>query len=345
MKRSLVLVLVLALAGCAAPRRPAPVVERLPAAKPAPAAARPVVPQTPVEHPETHVVKRGDTLYGIALDYGLDYRELAEWNGIANPNVIREGQVLRTRPPAEPASSAVQVSPIAGVGTVPARPLSMPAEAAKPAAAPRAEPAAPRAEPAALKTEPRAVKLPYSEENLALLTKPAAAPEPEPRVQQASAAPSAAAVKPEPEPKADLQTRPEPASKPATAAGGDEGVEWSWPATGRVLARFSDPANKGVDISGKKGEPVYATAGGRVVYSGEGLRGYGKLIIIKHNNTYLSAYAHNDSILVREGQTVVKGQKIAEIGSTGTDQTKLHFEIRRMGKPVDPLKFLPERPS
>ena len=120
-------------------------------------------------------------------------------------------------------------------------------------------------------------------------------------------------------------------------------LQWIWPAAGKVTAVFSDPSNKGIDILGKKGEPVNASAGGRVVYVGEGLRGYGKLVIIKHNNTFLSAYAHNDAILVKEGQTVVKGQKIAEVGSTGTDQTKLHFEIRQFGKPVDPLKFLPER--
>ncbi len=100
-----------------------------------------------------------------------------------------------------------------------------------------------------------------------------------------------------------------------------------------------------MDILGKIGDPVYASAGGRVVYSGTGLRGFGKLVIIKHNQTYLSAYAHNSNIFVKEGQNVGKGQKIAEIGNTDSPQAKLHFEIRRLGKPVDPLKFLPERPS
>ena len=100
---------------------------------------------------------------------------------------------------------------------------------------------------------------------------------------------------------------------------------------------------KGVGIGGKAGQPVLASAPGKVLYSGDGIRGYGKLVIIKHNDTFLSAYAHNDQILVKEGQTVTKGQKIAEVGSTGTDQTKLHFEIRRFGKPTDPVKFLPAR--
>jgi lipoprotein NlpD len=118
-----------------------------------------------------------------------------------------------------------------------------------------------------------------------------------------------------------------------------------WPAAGRVLAGFSKGANKGVDILGKVGDPVFASASGRVLYSGSGVRGYGKLVIIKHNDTYLSAYAHNSNLLVKEGQNVVKGQKIAEIGNTDSPQVKLHFEIRRLGEPVDPMKFLPEHRS
>lgn len=115
-----------------------------------------------------------------------------------------------------------------------------------------------------------------------------------------------------------------------------------WPATGKVIAGFSDSANlKGIDIAGKSGQPVVASAAGRVVYAGTGLRGYGKLIIVKHNSTYLSAYAHNRDILVKEGQQVGKGQKISEMGDTDADQVKLHFEIRRLGKPVDPVKYLP----
>ena len=107
--------------------------------------------------------------------------------------------------------------------------------------------------------------------------------------------------------------------------------------------RFGESGSKGVDIAGKAGDPIIASAGGNVSYCGEGLRGYGKLVIIKHNATYLSAYAHNQTILVKEGQSVSKGQKIAEMGSSGTDKVKLHFEVRRNGKPVDPLKYLPQR--
>lgn len=131
------------------------------------------------------------------------------------------------------------------------------------------------------------------------------------------------------------------AAEPAQAAV-EEGVEWGMPTRGKVIADYSKSANrKGVDIAGSQGQPILASASGKVVYSGSGLRGYGKLVIIKHNATFLSAYAHNNRLLVKEGQSVRKGQKIAEMGNSDTDQVKLHFEIRRMGKPVDPAKYLP----
>ncbi len=124
--------------------------------------------------------------------------------------------------------------------------------------------------------------------------------------------------------------------------GEDEALEWGMPTSGKVIADFSESANrKGVDIVGKRGQAIVASASGKVVYSGSGLRGYGKLIIIKHNKTFLSAYAHNDQILVKEGQNVGKGQKIAEMGNSDADQVKLHFEIRKLGKPMDPAKYLP----
>ena len=120
---------------------------------------------------------------------------------------------------------------------------------------------------------------------------------------------------------------------------------WKWPASGRLIGRFSttNPVNKGIDIDGALGDAVLATSAGTVVYAGQGLRGYGNLVIIKHNDTYLSAYAHANKILVKEQENVAVGQKIAEIGSTGTTSNKLHFEIRQNGKPVDPLQFLPKK--
>jgi lipoprotein NlpD len=136
---------------------------------------------------------------------------------------------------------------------------------------------------------------------------------------------------------------PAPAQAAQTAAAGEEDIAWLWPAQGTPVASFDEVKNKGIDISGKAGDPVLASADGRVVYSGAGLRGYGNLIILKHNNTYLTAYAHNQTLLVKEDQSVSKGQKIAEMGNSDADRVKLHFEIRRQGKPVDPLKYLPAR--
>ena len=130
---------------------------------------------------------------------------------------------------------------------------------------------------------------------------------------------------------------------PAPVAKGADDVNFIWPASGSLIAGFDEQRNKGYDISGKAGDPVVAAADGRVVYAGAGLRGYGNLIILKHNNTYLTAYAHNQSLLVKEDQAVKKGQKIAEMGSTDADRVKLHFEVRRQGKPVDPSRYLPSR--
>lgn len=155
-----------------------------------------------------------------------------------------------------------------------------------------------------------------------------------------------------------LQNSPagEPVARPVVAAAAPEKVtvipvrpaedeaplEWGMPTNGRLVAGFSESDNrKGVDIVGQRGQSVVASASGKVVYSGSGLRGYGKLIIIKHNKTFLSAYAHNDQILVKEGQSVSRGQKIAEMGNSDADRVKLHFEIRKLGKPVDPAKYLP----
>ena len=155
-------------------------------------------------------------------------------------------------------------------------------------------------------------------------------------VRPGAVAPEAPAV-----PSASTSTTPKPAT-PAASAGEDD-VAFIWPSSGTLLAGFDEARNKGYDISGKAGDPVVAAADGRVVYAGAGLRGYGNLIILKHNNTFLTAYAHNQALLVKEDQAVRKGQKIAEMGSTDADRVKLHFEIRRQGKPVDPVRYLPSR--
>ena len=132
-----------------------------------------------------------------------------------------------------------------------------------------------------------------------------------------------------------------PANNLANSDSAEDTVSFQWPTRGNVLAGFDEVKNKGIDIAGKAGDPVLAAADGKVVYAGSGLRGYGNLVILKHNNTYLTAYAHNQSLLVKEDQAIKRGQKIAEMGNSDADQVKLHFEIRRQGKPVDPAKYLP----
>ncbi len=166
-------------------------------------------------------------------------------------------------------------------------------------------------------------------------------------VASSAVTPSSAASAPKPAASTSVAApvpAPIPAPTPAPAAASpDDDVPFIWPASGTLLAGFDEARNKGYDISGKAGDPVLAAADGRVVYAGAGLRGYGNLVILKHNNTFLTAYAHNQALLVKEDQTVRRGQKIAEMGSTDADRVKLHFEIRRQGKPVDPVRYLPAR--
>jgi lipoprotein NlpD len=279
------------LAGCASsPRAPAPVEDRSPGARSQPAVvaeppvvAEPAKPLPGAENlgkPGYYTVRPGDTLIRIALDSGQNWRDVARWNNIENPNLIEVGQVLRVIPPAGAAAEVAVARPVTPGSAVPSTGAS---SAAAAASAPR------------VTTPPPVASLP-------------------------------------------------PVS-PAPAPPGEEDVPWAWPTGGAatVVAGFDEQRNKGLDIAGKSGDPVLASADGRVVYAGAGLRGYGNLIILKHNNTYLSAYAHNQTLLVKEDQTVRKGQKIAEMGSSDADRVKLHFEIRRQGKPVDPARYLPAR--
>lgn len=223
-----------ALAGCSFSQPAAPVRDLGPA-------KRSVKPAPPPVRPDSYRVQAGDNLFRIALDHGLEYRQLAAWNGLDDPGRIKAGEVLRLKPPV--------------------------AAAARPGApVPAAEPELPDAAPEA----------------------------------------------------------------------------WAWPAKGELVGRFGAAAGaNGLDIAGRRGSPVLAAAAGRVVYVGAGLRGYGKLIIIKHNGVLLTAYGHNERILIGEGQTVRLGQLIAEMGDSDADRVKLHFEIREYGKPVDPMGYLP----
>ncbi|MHB8493722.1 MAG: peptidoglycan DD-metalloendopeptidase family protein [Casimicrobiaceae bacterium] len=357
----------LIVAGCANPR-PAPVEDRV--ALPASGVA-----QGPGSGPSagetaraaTYTVKRGDTLYQIALDSGLDYRELAAWNNIGNVNRIYVGQVLRLAPPGQPPAGTqiASAAPARGTTTLPDGVTTAPLQSVPPvvaapmtpqsgqvaAMAPPASPGAARTAGAMqanagagagiLKTSPKAIKQPYSDQAVRELTLEASAV-PAPSSGTVASVPPTVAARPPAQPTAVAQPQVATAGAAGPASGANDQLNWIWPAKGKVITQFSDTANlKGIDIAGTPGEPVYASAAGRVVYAGSGLRGYGKLIIIKHNATYLSAYAHNQDILVKEGQQVARGQKIADMGNTDANQVKLHFEIRRFGKPMDPEKFLP----
>ena len=328
----------LAVAGCAT-QAPAPVAQGGKSVQ-VEAGVKAASTSGPTSAQRTYTVKKGDTLHGIALDHGVDYRELAAWNNIENPNLIRIGQMLRVSAPAAISAPAAgesdvpQVRAISADGPVVARSLDAPAPVPVPPAS-TFEPPVAAGHSDGLKRSPKGGKLPYSEEALA-------------RLKAQDAAPAVMAPTPPPPPpvKEVAAEKPVPAPVPAVATN-ESDIEWAWPTHGKIVGTFSEGAagetNKGVDLAGKLGDPVHAAAGGKVVYVGSGLRGYGNLVIVRHNSNFLSAYAHNSKILVKEGDGVTRGQKIAELGSSDADQPKLHFEVRLQGKPVDPLKYLPAR--
>jgi len=224
-----------------------------------------------------HFVEPGETLYSISWAYGHDYHEVASWNHIAPPYIIKQGQRLRVVAPAPVVTP--QGSVISNTNKT-------------------------------LTSSPSAL----------VVDKGSTGPADNQRVTVAIP---------------DTDTPKMPAN-----------LVWQWPIKGGKLIQMFDPADpgkQGVDVAGQSGQAVYSAEAGRVVYSGGGLNRYGKLIIIKHNETYLSAYAHNKRLLVQEGEILKAGQEIAEMGNTGTNSVKLHFEIRRNGKPIDPLTLLPKR--
>jgi lipoprotein NlpD len=240
------------MAGCATRQRPAPVDDRR--------AAKPPVQQPSQAKPQAapgdfYTVKRGDTLYSIALEHGVDYREIAQWNYLDDPTRIRVGQQLRVKAPEE--RGGAQIGSAKPPSPIESRPLDEPQK-------------------------------------------------PQPQV---------------------VETKD---------------AQFVWPAKGRVLSAFAEPRNKGIDIDGKPGDPVVAAAAGRVTYVGSGISGLGKLVVIKHENGFITVYAHNKDILVKEQQSVTRGQKIAEIGSTDSERPKLHFQIRKGAAAVDPMLYLPK---
>ena len=311
------------LAACSSTPNQAPVVERTTnTARPAETAA---VAAAPAAVPSGHgyyTVKKGDTLYRIALEVGQSYRDLVAWNNLTNPNDIKVDQVLRVAPADRVGSGPVQTAMVAPTqtGGIEVKPLGAPGSTTPAAAAAGSN-----------KTGPRGDKRAYSDTALAELERPDVA------------TPAAATTTVATAPRAEQpHAADKPAAAAAPAANEDEGVSWMWPAEGRVVGTY-EGGKKGVDIAGKSGQAVMAAGAGKIMYAGSGIRGYGNLVIIKHTNNLLSAYAHNKTILVKEGQSVTKGQKIAEMGNSDSDSVKLHFEIRQQGKPVDPAKYLPPR--
>ena len=262
--RAIALFLVAALvAGCAPRRVAAPVEDRRPPPPRAAAVKSPAAPPpaaTPAAPDGYYAVKRGDTLYSIALEHGADYRELAQWNSLDDPTKLRVGQVLLVKPPPQP-------SVVIGSGRHGGR------------------------------IESRAIDPPSVQKP------PPAAPAPVARE----------------EPK--LEVAP---------------LQFLWPVKGKLLAGFAEPRQKGIDIEGRIGDPVIAAAAGRVTYVGSGIPGLGKLVVIRHDQGFITVYAHNKDILVKEQQAVARGQRIAELGE------KLHFQIRKGAAAVDPLLYLPK---
>ena len=278
---------------------------------------------------KTHVVQAGENLFRISLNNGLKYKDVAAWNKLPDNN-IKVGQVLRLTPPTTNESPEPVVEKQAAI--VPAAQQQKPEQAAIESGN----------FATGSKNYPKALKLPYSEEAAKTLAQQSegsgnkkAMP---PKVPAIAAANSQSDKKDSSAPASISENKNKIEEKSQTTIS-EDAVAWGWPTEGKVIRGYSE-SNKGVDISGRAGQSVIAAGDGKVVYSGNGLRGYGKLIIIKHNKTFLSAYAHNSQLMVKEGQSVRKGQKIAEMGNTDADQVKLHFEIRRFGKPVDPMQYL-----
>lgn len=279
--------------------------------------------KTPDWRPDSHTVKKGDTLYSIGLEYGYDYKEIAALNNIDAPYSIKIGQILKLKSAKDDAAGDVVITPIK-------------TEAIVTTTTANNKPKSPT-----IITEPKAKREPYS---VSAMNKPAASTVKS--TDTKAAEPKSPEIKPaETKPTDAKSTEAKPSEKPLDNKPSlpVDSPDWAWPTKGKVVSNFNQDSNKGIDIAGEVGQSITAAAAGKVIYSGSDLRGYGKLVIIKHNNTFLSVYAHNSKISVKEGQQVVSGQKIAEMGNSDSEKIALHFEIRQQGKSVDPLKFLAQK--
>lgn len=325
--------ILLALLGGCATQELAPIEQKSPqvATPTAPSVRKPTPGPSTDRPPAVYTVVAGDTLYGIAWRFGLDARDIGRWNRLDDVDRIFVGQRLKLRGsepvaiprptpvPGVPSSGNAQVlspSSVAAPGLRALPPVMVP----DPLPAAKPPPNAPAAGNSAGSVETPAVAAPTTGSQA-----PAATPAPITTESVPPATPAPATAEPE---------------ASARAVGG---LVWRWPASGKTRPTVAATGAQGVDILGKRGQAVVAAADGQVVYSGSGLRGYGQLIIIKHNDSFLSAYAHNDKLLVSEGSRVKAGQQIAQMGDSEADEVMLHFEIRKGGKAVEPQQFLPPR--
>ncbi|MEY3265514.1 MAG: Lipoprotein NlpD [Pseudomonadota bacterium] len=270
--------------------------------------------QAPAEEPAVadksgfYTVKKGDTLLRISQQFNQSWRDLSDWNSLNNANDIKVGQVLRLTPPEGAVVSSVQIDPAIEV-----RSLALPGAVAVVVPSTPSAPAVSPQPAVNAKSEPLGNKIIYSEKAMSELGRPELAI-----------------------PVRALDLPPKPAGSASA-----NGVRFSWPAEGKIISAF-DQTRKGIDIAGEAGQAIVAAGEGTVLYA-KNMRGYGNLIIVDHSDGLVSAYAHNKTILVKEGQNVAKGQRIAEMGNSDSDIVKLHFEIRQLGKPVDPVGLLPGR--
>jgi len=314
-----VISLSLILVACSSVPNRAPVIDRTP--EPTKTKPSQAVKSTTIKNntngkdwrPTTYTVKKGDTLYSIGLDFGYDYKEIAQNNNINPPYTIHIDQQLKIK-----GNSPANPKPVdtANNDDVVIKPLNNDNQVIPGQSSNISSSELP------LLNSPKALREPYTDQAFNAQNTNLPAP---PKTAESKA--------PEVKP---VETKPAEAS-----IGSEDAIDWGVPTKGKIKSAFNEGTSaKGVDIEGAIGQEINAVGNGKVIYNGSDLRGYGNLVIVKHNKDYLSVYAHNSKILVKEGQTVTKGQKIAEMGNSGTDSVKLHFEIRYQGKSVDPTKFI-----
>lgn len=320
MKRLLISSLILIMLASCAGNPPAPVVNRSPQSDSGASTANTASVKSTQNgdwRPDTYIVQKGDTLYSIGLNLGLDYREIAAANNIYEPFTIRIGQQLKissikarenlddTPKASYENEDGVIISAVDVGGETSATQNTTTTSTVTPVI-----------------SSPKAIREPYS---LAALNR--------------TTPPATVAIK---ETVTTIPTKPATPPTTSKTAEATQSSDWKWPTKGKVIEGFHPANNKGIDISGKMGQSINAAAAGKVIYAGSDLRGYGKLVIVKHNKTFLSVYAHNSKILVKEGEQVSQGEMIAKMGNTDTNKVKLHFEIRERGKSIDPTKYLPQ---